>query len=296
MTSFVTAPAIIGNEHWVSRDGHRLHVWEKCLANLNLKPSSAEKVTLLVHGGTYSGQTDYDLQVPGKDYSLMDHLAGLGHDVFTFAVWGYGKSDRPRDGFRVTTESALQDAAAVIEAICQMRGIDSVNILGWSWGGRISSIYAGRNRNRARRLVLYAGGAGYPSSDDEPPPTDSWRTITRENIVARIEQDLVIPDAQDAFIEAALAWDVKAPNGARLESVEKGTAVLAVPEEISTPTLIIYGARDGAYDAHQVADFFARLNTGDKELMLLPDSGHFLFIQKRRMRFFKAVAEFFNQS
>ena len=295
MTSSVTTLAITGSEHWVSREGHRLHVWEKCPATSNQEPPSAEKVTLLVHGGTYSGQTDYDIQVPGKDYSLMDHLAGQGHDVFTFAVWGYGKSDRPQDGFQVTTESAVEDAAAVIEAICQMRGIGSVNILGWSWGGRISSIYASRHPNRVRRLVLYAGGAGNRSSADEPPPADSWRTITRENIVARIEQDVVIPEAQEAFVEAALAWDVKAPNGTRLESVEKGTAALAVPEEISTPTLIIYGARDGAYEAHRVADFFARLNTQDKELMVLPDSGHFLFIQKPRMRFFKAVAEFFNQ-
>ncbi len=295
MTSSVTTLAITGSEHWVSRDGHRLHVWEKGPATSNQEPPSVEKVTLLVHGGTYSGQTDYDIQVPGKDYSLMDHLAGQGHDVFTFAVWGYGKSDRPQDGFQVTTESAVQDAAAVIEAICQMRGIDSVNILGWSWGGRISSIYASRHPNRVRRLLLYAGGAGNRSSADEPPPADSWRTITRENIVARIEQDVVIPEAQEAFVEAALAWDVKAPNGTRLESVEKGTAAVAVPEEISSPTLIIYGARDGAYEAHRVADFFARLNTQDKELMVLPDSGHFLFIQKPRMRFFKAVAEFFNQ-
>ncbi len=295
MASSVTTKAITGSEHWVSREGHRLHVWEKCPATSNQEPPSAEKVTLLVHGGTYSGQTDYDIQVPGKDYSLMDYLTGQGHDVFTFAVWGYGKSDRPQDGFQVTTESAVQDAAAVIEAICQMRGIDSVNILGWSWGSRISSIYASRHPNRVRRLVLYAGGAGNRSSDDEPPPADSWRTITRENIVARIEQDVVIPEAQEAFVEAALAWDVKAPNGTRLESVEKGTAALAVPEEISTPTLIIYGARDGAYEAHRVADFFARLKTQDKELMLLPNSGHFLFIQKPRMRFFKAVAEFFNQ-
>ena len=113
--------------------------------------------------------------------------------------------------------------------------------------------------------------------------------------MARFEQDVVIPKAQEAFVEAALAWDVKSPNGARLESVEKGTAVLAVPDEICAPTLIIYGARDGAYEAHGVANFFARLNSEDKVLMLFPDSGHFLFIQKPRMRFFKAVAEFFNQ-
>ncbi len=103
MISSVTV-AINGTEHWVNRDGHRLHVWEKT----GDKPASVGKVTLLVHGGTYSGQTDFDIQVPGKDFSLMDHLVGQGHDVFTFAVWGYGKSDRPEDGFQVTTESAIQ--------------------------------------------------------------------------------------------------------------------------------------------------------------------------------------------
>ena len=291
MTSSVTTIATSGTEHWVSRDGHRLHVWEKT----GDRPPAVDKVTLLVHGGTYSGQTDFDIQVPGQDFSLMDHLAGQGHDVFTFAVWGYGKSDRPEDGFQVTTESAVQDTAAVIETICQMRGVASINILGWSWGGRISSIYASRHPDRVRRLVMYAGGAGHRGAANVPPPTDSWRTITRESIVARIEQDVVIHEAQEAFVEAALAWDVKAPNGTQLESVDKGTAAVAVPEEISAPTLIIYGARDGAYEGHRVADFFARLNTQDKELMLLPDSGHFLFIQKPRMRFFKAVAEFFNQ-
>ena len=116
-----------------------------------------------------------------------------------------------------------------------------------------------------------------------------------ENGDEEIQEDVVIPEAQEAFREAALDWDVKAPNGTQLESVETGDGAVAVPEEISTPTLIIYGARDGAYEGHRVADFFARLNNHDKELIVLPDSGHFLFIQKPRVRFFKAVAEFFNQ-
>ncbi len=54
MASSVTTEAITGSEHWVSRDGHRLHVWEKCPATSNQEHASAEKVTLLVHGGTYS--------------------------------------------------------------------------------------------------------------------------------------------------------------------------------------------------------------------------------------------------
>ena len=280
-----------GTEHWVTRGDHRIHVWRKS----SNKSISDNKVTLLVHGGTYSGPTDFDVQVRGENFSLMDHLVGLGHDIFTLAVWGYGKSDRPTDGFQVTTKSAVEDTAAVVEAICQIRKVNSVNILGWSWGGRISSIYASRNPSKVRRLVLYAGGAGQRSDDAVSRPADSWRTITRESIVARIEQDVVVPEAQEAFIEASLTWDVKAPNGTQLEGLDAESQVVAVPEEISTPTLIIYGSRDSAYDGHRVSDYFARLNTQDKELIVMPDSGHFLFLQKSKNRFFDVVGEFFNQ-
>ena len=54
MTGSITTVAINGTEHWVNRDGHRLHVWEKT----GDKPPSVGKVTLLVHGGTYSGKCE----------------------------------------------------------------------------------------------------------------------------------------------------------------------------------------------------------------------------------------------
>ena len=291
MSSPTTDLKINGTEHWITRSGHRIHIWRKNSDEL----SPPDKVTLLVHGGTYSGQTDFDVQVRGKNFSLMDHLAGQGHDVFTLAVWGYGKSDRPADGFQVTTKSAVEDTSAVVEAICQMRATASINILGWSWGGRISSIYASRNPGKVRRLVMYAGGAGQRSDVNVPLPTDSWRTITRESIMDRIERDVVIPEAQEAFIEASLAWDVKAPNGTLLENFDKVNPSVAIPEEIFSPTLIIYGSRDNAYDGHWVADYFARLNTPDRELIVIPDSGHFLFLQKPSARFFNMVSEFLNR-
>ena len=280
-----------GTDHWITREGHRIHVWRKS----SDKSASDNNVTLLVHGGTYSGQTDFDVQVGGENFSLMDHLVGLGHDVFTLAVWGYGKSDRPTDGFQVTTQSAVEDTTAVVEAIRQIRNVDKVNIVGWSWGGRISSIYASKNPSKVRRLVLYAGGAGQRSDAAVSRPEESWRTITRESIVSRIEQDVVVPEAQEAFIEASLTWDVKAPNGTQLEGIDAEHPSVAVPEDILTPTLIIYGSRDPAYDGHRVSDYFARLNTQDKELVVMPDSGHFLFLQKPKNRFFNVVGEFLHQ-
>ncbi|MBI4201515.1 MAG: alpha/beta fold hydrolase [Chloroflexi bacterium] len=277
---------ITGAEHWVVSNGHRLYLWEKRQAT----PDSSAHVTLLVHGSTYSGPNVFDVQVPGKDYSMMDFLARSGHDVFTFAVWGYGRSDRPEDGFAVTTEAALQDIAAVVDAIQRLRGVKAINLLGWSWGGRTTALFTSRHPEAVERLVLYAGGAGN-AAGNRPEPTEPWNIITRENIMARIEQDCVIPDAQEEFIRNAVAIDRKAP-------VRKGTGApgeppSALPEAIRVPTHIIYGARDGGYQAERVADFFARLATPDKALTVYPDAGHFLFIQKPRLRFFHAVDQFF---
>lgn len=50
------------------------------------------KVALLVHGGTRSGRSLYDLQI--RDYSLMDFLAQHGYDVWAIDIHGYVHSDK----------------------------------------------------------------------------------------------------------------------------------------------------------------------------------------------------------
>jgi pimeloyl-ACP methyl ester carboxylesterase len=291
MTS-TTVGAPVGQSHWVTSEEYRIHVWEKRREASNRDDAGPPRVTLLVHGGTYSGAVDYDIQVPAKDASLMDHLAGHGRDVFTFDIRGYGLSDKPEDGFSVTTEGAVRDTEAVVDAILQMRGVDAVDLLGWSWGGAISALYAARHPDRVRRLVLYAGGAGSVPAGNRPAPTEPWVVNSSENITARIEQDVVIADAQEAFLEAALKWNPRSPNGVRRRSAE-GRDVRAEPEDIAVPTMIIYGVRDAGYQPERVSDFFARLNTQDKSLVVIPDAGHFLIIQKPRARLFAAVEGFF---
>jgi pimeloyl-ACP methyl ester carboxylesterase len=276
----------------VTSDEYRIHVWEKRMEAREGDGAGPPRVALLVHGGTYSGAVDYDIQVSAKDASLMDHLACHGRDVFTFDIRGYGLSDKPEDGFSATTEGAVRDTEAVVEAILQVRGVDAVDLLRWSWGGAISALYAARHPERVRRLVLYAGGAGSVPAGNRVAPTEPWVVNTRESITARIEQDVVIADAQEAFLEAALKWNPRSPNGVRRRSAEGGD-VRADAEDIAVPTMIVYGVRDAGYQPVRVADFFARLNTEDKALVVLPDAGHFLIIQKPRARLFAAVEGFF---
>ena len=295
------AATISGTSHWVSSDGFRLHLWEKRLDAPHGRERDTGQVILLIHGATYSGPTDYDVQAPGKDYSLMDYLAARGHDVFTFDIRGYGRSDKPADGFSVSTEAAVRDTSEVVNAICNMRGVGTVDLFGWSWGSAIASLYASLHPERVRRLVRYAGSAGpAPTVDsnhaaETADPGEPGVLTTRESIVARIEQDVVIPEAQEAFVAAALRWDAKSPGGTRSELATGGPRPRAAPEAITVPTLMIYGARDAGYRPAQVADFFARLNTPDKTLMVVPDAGHFLILQKPRMRLFEATAQFFGQ-
>ena len=292
-----TAGLVVGTSHWVSSDGYRLHVWEKRRETARAKGPAPTRVTLLVHGGTYCGPTDYDVQAPGKDYSLMDYLAVRGHDVFTFDIRGYGRSEKPEDGYSVTTEVAVRDTAAVVEAICKMRGVTSLDLFGWSWGTAVSGIYTSRNPARVRRLLMYAGATqpspappAAPGGLDDGQP---WFVTTRESITARVDQAFAIPEALEAFIQAALRWDAKSPNGVRRRLPGGGPRWRMAPEEITVPTLMVYGERDSIYRPKEAADFFARLKTPDKTLIVIPNADHFLIIEKPYKRLFTATEQWF---
>lgn len=285
-----TATGIIGTAHWVTSDGLRIHVWEK------RRPGQAGRVALLVHGATYGGFTDFDVHVPGKDYSLMDYLAARGWDVFTLDIRGYGRSQKPQDGFSVTTAAALRDITAVADYIrSQRRNAEPLDLFGWSWGGSTTALFASRNPQRVRRLVLFAGGVPGAPTPAAQTPLEPWVVSNRESIVARIEQDAVVPEAQEAFIKAVLDGDARSPNGIRWERAEGRQRPIAGPAQITTPTLMIYGARDGAYQSEPVSAFFSKLNTPDKALVVVPNAGHFLIIQKPRMRLFRAAEDWFHQ-
>ena len=71
---------IRGEEHYVIRDGLRIYLWEKHKVGLEGTFASNGKVALLVHGGTWPGRPDFDLQI--RDYSLMDFLASHDDDVW----------------------------------------------------------------------------------------------------------------------------------------------------------------------------------------------------------------------
>jgi pimeloyl-ACP methyl ester carboxylesterase len=124
-------------------------------------PRGGAEVVLFVHGGTVSSVPDYDLQF--KDYSWAEFLVRAGFDVFMMDQTGYGFSPRPMMNDPCNTNPALQNLLVpnpldapcppsypfqlttsqsdrdeintVVDFIRALRGVERVNLVGWSAGG-----------------------------------------------------------------------------------------------------------------------------------------------------------------
>src|SRR5947199_2571035 len=100
----------------------------------------ADKILLYVHGATYPSETAFDLPIAGA--SMMDLIAARGYDVYLVDIRGYGRSTRPPEMSQppdanppiVSTEDAVRDFATAVDHVLKRRGVDKINLMGWSWG------------------------------------------------------------------------------------------------------------------------------------------------------------------
>ncbi len=294
--------SISGAEHWVQSvsgmDGKplKLYVWEKRLKDTD--PSAFAKsgrVVLLAHGAGTPGRIAFDLQVPEKSavaYSLMDHLASQGFDVFAVDYQNYGRSDQHPCGLCVTTQVAANDVNATIDYIRKLRGVDKVHLLGWSWGTNVTGLVATQQPEKVKRLVLYA-----PPVWSEPrgqKPTEEFRTVTADNARALFEPAASDTSAVETWVKEVAQRGPKAPNGVLLDLNTK--MPLTDPKKIVAPTMIILGDLDRVTPITQpnLPGFFAALTNTDKQLVIVPGAGHALTVQKPRLRFYNEVAKWFN--
>ena len=153
-------------------------------------------VVLMLGGATISVVPDFDLRF--ENYSWMDYLAAGGFDVFAMDVTGYGLSPRPTMDdpcnnsasdqrsyliptplaqpcspsypFQLTSlESDGDEIDTVVEYLRQRRGVDKVNLIGWSRGGNRAGHYAALHPEKVERLLLYAPGRYFRSNPNDPP-------------------------------------------------------------------------------------------------------------------------------
>jgi len=298
----VSNDSVVSSEHWVQgvsgADGKplRLYVREKFLKGADPSAfANSGKVVLLAHGSGTPGSVVFDLQVPEKStvtYSLMDHLARQGFDVFAVDFQNYGRSDKHPCGLCVTTQIAANDVDATVDYIRKLRGVQRVNLLGWSWGTNITGLFTMQHPEKVNRLVLYA-----PPVHTGPrgqAPTTEFRTVTPENSRGLFETEASDTIAVEAWVKGVAEWGAKAPNGVFFDLNTR--MPLTDPQKIAAPTMIILGGLDRLTPINQpnLPGFFAALPNTDKQLIIVPGAGHTLTVQKPRRRFYSEVAKWFS--
>ena len=100
--------------------------------------------------------------------------------------------------------------------------------------------------------------------------------------------------ARRALADFVVAHEPRSPAGIRRENAE-GT-IAPVPEDIATPTLMLYGSEAAKQDYMQGSiprtEFFERLATGDKSFVIIPDCGDYAHLERPRRAVQERVAAF----
>ena len=268
----------------------KLYVREKHARSVDPAGAArAGKAVVLVHGAGSTAGLIWDVQVPGHSgptYSLMDYLASKGFDVFALDIQNFGRSDRHACGLCVTTETAANDVAAVVEHVRKTRGAERVNLVSWSWGGWVAGMYASREPDKVRRVVMTA-----PPMHNKPlreAPKEHFRTAQRDAVPPLFEGPASDPAVVDVFVNAIEKYNTQ-PNGVWVDILAR--TPLPDAKALKAPILMIYGGLDRSTPITQpnMPVFFGQIASPEKQLTIIPGAGHFLPVQKPRGRYYTEV-------
>ena len=296
-----------------------LHVREVILAGRERTVAKDGKVLVLVHGGTFPGAVAFDVDY--KNASLMRHFARLGWDTFALDLQGYGSSTRPPimdnpeafpdDPAPMRGDVTIADVARVTDFVRNLRGVDKVHMLGWSGGAMIEvPRYAVQHPDKLERIVLLGTNyLGWNRTEEKtkaridkfnrakirlgyPMAVKRWESLGTK-------EEFIIPGVFDAYSKAHLASDpksgelggaIRAPYGRSVEIAIKEPHFEA--EKITVPTLVIRGDADTIATKEDNDALMAALGSEVKQLVEIPNAGHFLHFEITNQQFYQAVQDF----
>jgi pimeloyl-ACP methyl ester carboxylesterase len=262
-------------------DEFQITMWRKA-------PAQPRRAVLLVHGRTWSGRPDFDLQVPGEARSFMDALVAQGYAAYAIDLRGYGATPRDATGF-LTPERAAADVAAALRTIG-----DRPVLFGWSRGSMVAQLAAQRTPDLMSAVILF----GYPVDPDrkvpdQPDPETPARAPTTAKAAAEdfIAPGMISQRAIDAYVKAALAAD---PVRSDWRHDTEWNAL--APEAVRVPTLLLQAEHDPLAKTDAQARLFTRLGTTDRQWVVIPGGDHAALLEDTAPRMITAIRAFLERS
>jgi len=270
----------------VQSDGHPIAVWAR-------KPATPKGAILLIHGRTWSSRPDFDLQVPGLQRSVLASFVAQGFAAYAMDLRGYGETPRDKTGWLTPLRAASDVGNVAAWVAAQHPSLPKPALVGWSRGGAIAAMAAQFSPARVSALVLF-GFVFDPDLeflDSVSPEKPQLSKNTEESAASDFVSPKVTPPAViQAFIEQAMKADpvlMDLKNDAEFNALK--------PAKLTTPTLILYGERDGGVLPDDAGKFFARLAASDKQMVVLPGADHAAHLEDVHDAWIAAIVNFLNR-
>ncbi|MEO8482413.1 MAG: alpha/beta hydrolase [Acidobacteriota bacterium] len=267
----------------VMSDGHPMAVWGR-------RPASPTGTVLLVHGRTWSGRPDFDLQVPGLQRSVLSSFVAKGLAAYAVDLRGYGDTPRDASGWMTPNRSAT-DLVNVLTWIAQQHpSLPRPTLVGWSRGGAIAMLAAQQAAPRIGALVVF--GFAYDPKATFSDEAVSPKPLRERNTAAAAASDFISPAVTPpgvihAFVAQALKSDPV------LVDVRYDVEFNALaPARLSVPTLIMFGDRDPGVTRSDADKLFAAIGTPDKQVVVLPGADHAAHLENTHDAWIEAICAF----
>lgn len=267
----------------VQSDGHPMAVWAR-------KPASPKGTVLLVHGRTWSSRPDFDLQVPGLQRSVLASLAAQGFAAYAVDLRGYGETPRDGTGW-FTPRRGVADIVSVLAWIAQQHpSLPKPALIGWSRGGGLAAIAAQQAPASVSALVLFAFVFD-PDLQFVDAPVAA-KPAMEKNTAAGAAADFISPAVTPPAVIKAFTEQALKADPVQVDLKNDAEFNLFKPDRLGTATLVLYGSKDPAILPEDAGKFFARIATGDKQMVALPGGDHAAQIEDTHDAWIAAVVSF----
>jgi len=246
-----------------------------------LESGSSKKTLVLIHGlGASCERWEKVLPILENDFQ-----------VIVPDLIGFGYSDKP------TVDYTMDFFSNFLEKFLKSLGIDKTSIIGSSLGGQIAAEFASSHTQSVEKLILvapsgimkqstfaldaYIMAALYPnelSAKNAFETMDaSGKEIPKTTITGFVTR-MKLHNAKFAFMSTLLG-------------LKNSESIISKLENISSPTLIVWGTEDPVIPIKFANDFV--IHIGNSEFYEMSNCGHTPYVQKPEL-FASQVLKFLN--
>ncbi len=253
---------------------------------LGTTPLAGARSILLLPSATYPTLPNWDLSHPGC--SVMESFAQAGWVVFAVDLPGYGESDDPGTPGTFGAQDAAEYVHRAVSEIRSKSGVSKLSLIGWSWGAQVAGVYAASHPDEVDKLVLYGftHNLRVPAEHLEDQP---FRTISKDGAMSDFIEGCSDPELREAYSNAVVAADERAPRGALYDFVKR--LPLVDPTALTMPLLVLSGEYEiglppgmdrtyAPFFQERREDLEAFCDSAGVELVEIPGGGHIVHLEQ----------------